>query len=108
MELSKNDVDVMAQMLLYLSLLAFIFGLFISSFAYLMYKKAYRRFRFPKKIETKDGYLFRNELGIYVVQSELESSNAEYKIRCNEREIVFHENRLNYLRKRLGKSVINK
>ncbi|MEC8125046.1 MAG: hypothetical protein VX125_14595 [Pseudomonadota bacterium] len=108
MELSKNDVDVIAHSLLYISLLAFIFGLFISSFAYIVYKKAVRRFTFPKKIKTKDGYLFRNAFGIYVEKSQLKTSNAEYKIRNNKHEIVFHENRLNFLRARLGNSVINK
>ena len=83
----------------YLCLFGFLVGLFLASLIYLLYRKILRQIKFPNRVKTEEGFLYRTEKGLYVKKNLVEEHDLAFELKIRQRSIAFHERRLVCLKK---------
>lgn len=93
------EYKALSQLVFYSSFFLSIILTFVFYFLYrLFYTYVIKKMRFPKKIKTIDGFLYRSLPGVYVTQEELDDFNADYIHSNKERSIKLLEYRLSRLK----------
>lgn len=91
------EVEALTSLFLYSLLLTSIFGFFLGGILYFLYRILVRKINIPKRIKTKDGYLYRTNAGFYVKKELLDSLNAEFKYKHRQRWIAHHQRQIKLL-----------
>lgn len=93
------EVEALTSLFLHSLLITSILGFFLGSILYSLYRILVRKINIPKRIKTKDGYLYRTNAGFYVKKELLDSLNAEFKHKHRQRWIAHHQRQIDLLSK---------
>lgn len=78
MQFTKNDLDMIMQLLSYAVLLATITGFFLSAILQSLFNTVVRKFNRPAVIKTSSGRLYRSISGVYVEKHLLQQTNIQF------------------------------